>query len=136
MISALMGSLSHIFWDNFTHSTGLFVNELPFYRGAYVPFDGVNYPLWYALQHISTFVGLTIIFVYVAFMRADGRTIVKPSFSYWLAVLTIIVIVIFIRFDFKPMQADIGNFVVSTVSASCLAVIIAGALPLRKRIHG
>jgi hypothetical protein len=135
-LSVLVGSLSHIFWDNFTHSTGLFVNELSFYEGAYLPFDGVKYPLWYALQHISTLVGLTIIFIYVTLMRAEERGVVKPSLSYWLAVLAIIVIVIFIRFNFKPMQADIGNFVVSTVSASCLAVIIAGMLPLRKRIHG
>jgi hypothetical protein len=136
IISALIGSLSHIFWDNFTHAAGLFVNTLPFYEGAYLPFDGVNYPLWYALQHISTVVGLTIIFIYVAFMRAEEKTVVKPSFSYWLAVLAMVVIVIFIRFNFKPMHADIGNFVVSAVSASCLAVTIAGMLPLRKRIHG
>jgi hypothetical protein len=136
IMSALIGALSHIFWDNFTHATGWFVNTLPFYEGAYLPFDGVNYPLWYALQHISTAVGLAFIFIYVAFMRADEKMVVKPSFTYWLFVLTIIVIVIFMRFNFNPMQADLGNFVVSTVSASCLAVFAAGMLPIRKRIHG
>lgn len=136
MVSVMIGSLSHIFWDGFTHSAGFFVNELPFYHGTYVPFDGVNYPLWYALQHISTFVGLSIIFIYICFMRSAHVNVVKQSLSYWLVVLIVIVAVVFVRFDFEPMRADIGNFVVSTVTAVCLALIIAGMLPLSKRMHG
>ncbi len=133
--SALVGALSHIFWDGFTHSSGYFVNELPFYDGRSVPFEGVRYPLWYALQHISTFVGLAIIAIYIWAMPKDDVVPVKPSGIYWLAVGLVVLIVILIRFDFRPMDADLGNFVVSCVSAVSLAVIFAGMLPLRKKMH-
>lgn len=136
IVSALIGSLSHIFWDGFTHSAGFFVNELPFYRGAYVPFEGVDYPLWYALQHISTFVGLTTLIVYFILMDSAQIITIKPSITYWSVLLFVTALVILIRFNFNPIQADIGNFVVSSISALCVAVIVGGMLPLLKRMNG
>jgi hypothetical protein len=136
-VSVALGTLSHIFWDGFTHSNGYFVRELPFYDGAFIKFiDGVRYPLWYALQHISTFAGLLILIIYVALMRPVSSETMTPSIKYWLIVLLVVAVVIFVRFNFEPLKADIGNFVVSFISANCLAVIFAGLIPLRNKKHG
>jgi hypothetical protein len=135
-VSALIGALSHIFWDGFTHNGAFFVNALSFYDGAHIRFGGVNYPLWYALQNISTYVGLAVVAAYIVFMRSADVAVVTPSIKYWLIVCAIILIIIFIRFNFEPMKADSGNLVISLISAGCIATIIAGLLPLRNRRHG
>ena len=88
LFSAFVGAASHIFWDSFTHNGAYFVNTLPFYEGTHVPYGGVNYPLWYALQHISTFVGLTIVAIYLLAMtpqQMQARS--KPKLLYWLIIL-------------------------------------------------
>jgi hypothetical protein len=132
IISACIGSASHIFWDSFTHNTGYFVNELSFYDSGFIPFNGVRYPLWYALQHISTFVGLSCLTAYVVLMKPQPVELKKPSFIYWTAILVVTMIVVLIRFNFSPLAADIGNFVVSTISAMCIAFTLAG-IPSRRR---
>src|SRR6478752_8441685 len=83
--SALIGSFSHLFWDSFTHNGEFFVNHLDIYKKIYVPFEGVNYPLFYALQHISTWVGLTVVGLYIIFLPVD-RSIkpADPKIVYWL----------------------------------------------------
>lgn len=135
-VSAIAGALSHIFWDGFTHYTGYFVNLFSFYDGASVPFRGVDYPLWYALQHISTVVGLAILMMYIFYMPVVETVTSRPALSYWMIVVFIITVTLFVRFNFKPWEASEGNFVVSFISGGCLAVIFAGMLPLRNKIHG
>lgn len=67
-ISALLGAGSHIFWDGFTHNGKFFVENLSIYQGTYFSFQGVKYPLWYALQHLSTYVGLSVIAIFIFFL--------------------------------------------------------------------
>lgn len=136
LISIFIGSASHIFWDGFTHFDGFFVTRLPFYDGAYILFEGVHYPLWYALQHISTFAGLLVVAIFVLLMRPQPGTTYDPSLSYWIFVLAAMLLVIALRFGFWPDHASLGNFVVSTISALCLAVLFAGLIPSRILNHG
>src|SRR5882672_4790463 len=63
--SALAGTASHILWDGFTHRYGYFVNAIPTYKKIFIPYDGVKYPLFYALQNISSGVGLTLVLLYL-----------------------------------------------------------------------
>jgi hypothetical protein len=127
VLSALAGSASHIIWDGFTHGRGFFVNYFSFYDGAYLPFDGVNYPLWYALQHISTFVGLAAVVIYVFALEAKGN-FVAPRLVYWLILLLISVSVVALRFAIHPADYALGNVVVSSVSALCIALILCGLI--------
>ena len=137
LFSLLLGAVSHIFWDAFTHRFGFFATRLSFYDGAYVPFEGVKYPLWYALQHISTAVGLTVVAVYIWLMKRYSVPMYKPSVSYWIFVVALASLVMVVRFGLWPDHAkNIGNLVVSMISALCLAVLIAGLIPSRISNHG
>jgi hypothetical protein len=133
-ISAIIGAASHIFWDGFTHGDGYFVKHLSFYEGKYIPFQGVHYPLWYALQHISTFVGLIILSIYILatpkVVIADRPT---PSLLYWVLLLAMILIITAIRFAIKSSDYNIGNLIVTIISALCIGVIVLG-LDKRKAI--
>jgi hypothetical protein len=128
IISALLGSASHILWDGFTHGNGFFVIYFSFYDGAKVPFQGVDYPLWYALQHISTGIGLTILLVFIWLKPRTGSS-EKPSLIYWILLLSISFLVLSVRFLVRPEQLELGNFVVSAISALCVGLLATGILP-------
>lgn len=127
MLSALAGGLSHIAWDGFTHNDGYFVTELPFiYEGVVVPLDGARYPLWYALQHISTFVGLTALLVYIVMQKPEAVPVKKPQPLYWLLVVLLAFLITGLRFGFVWSNLKIGNLVVTIISAFCLALLVMG----------
>jgi len=131
-ISAGLGSFSHIVWDSFTHNNGFFAQRISLYKKVFIPFDGVRYPLFYALQHLSTVVGLTILILYIWFMRPQKNIPVsRPSFSYWAIILIISCGVIFLRFGFNMPSLNLGNFVVSSISAILVAVLIGGLVKFK-----
>jgi hypothetical protein len=124
--SALLGSATHILWDSFTHGKGFAVTYFSFYDGAFVPFLGVDYPLWYALQHISTFIGLTVLTIYIfIFMRQDDPAS-QPRISYWLILILLTVAVTALRFLIHSSDYNLGNVVVSVISAFCVGLICCG----------
>jgi len=132
--SALVGTASHLLWDSFTHNNGYFARELPIYRGTYVPYDGVNYPLFYALQNISTGVGLTIVLIYVMMIKpaADAVTY-KPRNIYWILLVFITGAVVAVRFMVKP-DYTLGNSVVCTISGLLLALVLCGLINFRNTV--
>jgi len=130
LLSAALGAASHILWDSFTHNGGYFVHVLPFYSYR-VPWQGVNYPMFYALQHISTTIGLAAIVLYILFKRSEKIEGARPTVLYWIAVLTIIAIVVISRFAVDAWNPHIGNRVVSFISGLCLALILTGLFNFR-----
>lgn len=142
IISAGLGAASHIFWDGFTHENGFFVQALPIYDDTVVPYQGARYPLFYALQHVSTAVGLCAVAIYVIVKK--NKSIVQvnpPHLRYWVSVLVMTGLVVTIRFLIKNSDYNIGNLVVSCISGFCLALILAGFITFKKasvdsRLHG
>jgi hypothetical protein len=132
LASAIIGAASHLFWDAFTHNSGYFARNLWFYKGTAIPFEGVNYPLFYALQHISTIVGLITVACYIYFREPEQQAIVtRPSIVYWLVLVLIAAVVVFIRFTIYPTDYNLGNVVVSSISGLCLALVINGMFRFR-----
>jgi hypothetical protein len=132
IISAALGSFSNIFWDAFTHNDGFFAQRISFYKYVVIPFDGVRYPLFYGLQHISTYVGLTCVLTYIFFMKPLKNVAIRhPSILYWLLVGLIASAVVFLRYYFAVKSLDLGNFVVSVVSAILVAIVIGGLVKFK-----
>ena len=63
-VAIVLGALTHLVWDSFTHEDGRGVRMLPFLDDTYGP-DIVGHPLrlfrW--LQHLSSVVGLIVVLV-------------------------------------------------------------------------
>jgi len=134
IISAGIGSFSHVLWDAFTHNDGFFAQRISLYKQVVIPFDGVRYPLFYGLQHISTFTGLIIVSVYIFFLKPDRRSSINhPTFFYWLLVLVIACGVLFLRFNFDRQSLDLGNFVVSCISAILVATLACGFIRFKNQ---
>jgi hypothetical protein len=133
IFSALLGSASHIVWDGFTHGNGYFATNMSFYEGSYVYFDGVNYPLWYALQHISTLTGMAIIIAIVARTRPLEFPHQKVHLRYWLMLVLLTAAVVAIRFLVYNDDYNIGNLVVSCITALCIALVVCGHMTFTER---
>ena len=130
ILSALVGAGSHVFWDSFTHNGTYFIQNFSFYQGSYIPFQGVKYPLWYALQHISTFTGLTIVVMYIYFMPIKiTSTVVSPKPSYWVFLVLLSIIFFVVRFTLFQVRFDLGNAVVTSISAILLSVCLISLFP-------
>jgi hypothetical protein len=129
-----MGAASHIIWDSFTHNDGFFAQRISLYKNIFIPFDGVRYPLFYGLQQISTYVGLLIVIIYILTLKADKNIkTAKVSLSYWIMFILLIVSILFLRFFFSTNTLDLGNFVVSLVSAILLSTFLCGLLNLKSK---
>jgi len=62
--STLLGMLTHIFWDSFTHKTGYFVDRFSCFKQS-LNFMSHNVPVYKILQHGSTFIGAIVIIIYI-----------------------------------------------------------------------
>jgi hypothetical protein len=129
LMSILMGAFSHILWDSFTHGDGYFAQRLDIYDKTYMTFFGIRYPLFFALQHISTLVGLSAIIAFIISLKPQPvHNPNKTSWYYWLSVMLITFVVMGMRFAIKSSDLNLGNFVVVSISGFCIALIITGMM--------
>lgn len=132
--SALLGAFSHIFWDSFTHNNRYFVNAIPILRTVHIPLDGARYPLWYVLQHVSTLVGLAFVMGYVFKMPSKTESLSTPKYLYWVIILVLSVILFYLRFHLLTIQLELGNVVVTAMSAFMLAMCLVSVVPYFKSL--
>jgi hypothetical protein len=124
LFSILIGSVSHIFWDAFTHRNGFFVRFFS-YQYTYFPYSGLR--LYNLFQHLSTFVGLSIIGRYIYHMNFRLVTLnYNASREYWVTVLAVTAGVVALRFFIRSIDFNLANFVVACISGFCIALIVTG----------
>lgn len=134
-LSAVIGAATHLIWDGFTHSNGFFVNALPgLYKEAHLLFEGVKYPMWYALQNISTYVGLTIQLIYLLMMPRGSAATTRPNWWYWPLLTTIAILTVAFRFRFDVSTARFGHLVIVLISGICIGLVLLGFVPFRREI--
>lgn len=81
VISLLIGSLSHLIWDSFTHQTGWVVQRVAALEGTLRPFH--HYPVYKFLQHSSGVLGLAIlVLAYHRWYReAKSSAVTRPRMT-------------------------------------------------------
>lgn len=124
--SSLIGILSHIFWDAFTHNQGYFVTHIDYLKTTISLFGAIT-PIWKIAQHGSTLIGALIILF--AFNKLPQQFELKASIdkNYWISVFLLTLFILFIRFISNINALNIGNFIVTVVGALFLS---ASAIPL------
>ncbi|MEH6682527.1 MAG: DUF4184 family protein [Sediminicola sp.] len=136
VISILLGAISHIFWDGFTHDHGYFVGLIPALSNTVGLFGG-HIPIFKILQHASTLVGG--LFIAYAIYRLPPDLNVKGNINtkYWAIVIALSVAIIIVRFMGGLQMEQYGNAIVTAISAGLLSLIltpmIMGRSPHNKR---
>jgi hypothetical protein len=79
-IALIIGAITHVVWDSFTHRTGYLVAILPFLRVPVSILSTRSVPLFDVLQHSSTALGVGVLIVaYVRWLRNIDPDSVAPS---------------------------------------------------------
>lgn len=90
--SALLGMLTHLIWDSFTHRSGLMVEAVPVLKHG-ISLIGMQIPLYKILQHGSTVVGLCVIaFFFYSKLKVEvptsrTRKEKRMAWVFWCAVV-------------------------------------------------
>jgi len=121
LISFFLGTISHIFWDSMTHWNGYLVENFSFFN-----IKIYNIPLYKIAQHLSSIIGICLIFFYFKKMPVQNASVKKININYWYLILLFSTIVILIRFYFGTEFNKIGNIIVSTISSIIIAASLAG----------
>lgn len=129
LLSILIGAISHIFWDSFTHKSGYFVEQIPFLR-----LEINTIPLYKIMQHLSSLIGMLFILLYCYKLPNKEETAVKIDSKYWVIVVFFSFIFMLIRLSFGLSFSQIGAIIVSLISTTILGIIVASLLFRKKNI--
>jgi Domain of unknown function (DUF4184) len=126
-ISILIGAASHIFWDSFTHDNGYFVHTIPSLKNI-VDLFGRQIPIYKILQHSSSLIGGLVIVFALLKLPADKVETKKLNLYYWSTVTILTLPIVAIRIIAGLYYSQIGNVVVTTISAVLISLTITGLL--------
>jgi hypothetical protein len=65
VVSLLVGAVTHIAWDSFTHDGSPMVRAIPLLQRELFTIDGYTVHLYRLLQHLSTVIGVTLILTWL-----------------------------------------------------------------------
>jgi len=121
--SFLIGILSHLFWDSFTHWNGYFVKKFPILK-TYIFFWGEKQHLLRLLQHSSTLIGGLVILIFMIKLPQNTTVSSKISLKYWIMLVVLFLLILFGRIFTGINYKDFGNLVVNIISSSLLSLLI------------
>ncbi|MBN2652271.1 MAG: DUF4184 family protein [Spirochaetales bacterium] len=139
--SAFIGMFTHLIWDSFTHVNGYFVTRISLLSKE-LSIMNYDIPVYKVLQHGSTILGLSILFIVLLKLRARQTTSSSPKvsrggkFLFWLSVIGIAFLVEFtVIFILKDLS--IGRLIVGIINGGFLGLLIASFLDklLRLKKH-
>jgi Domain of unknown function (DUF4184) len=134
VISIIIGTASHIFWDSFTHKDGLFVQKIAVLRSAFI-IEGYSLPFYKLAQHLSTIIGgLTILLVLLQLPKDNNFKRQKPIFPFWLFVSFIALIIIAIKFLIGHGNTSYADLLITAITGVLTGIILA-SLNLKMRYN-
>jgi hypothetical protein len=119
--SFFLGAVSHIFWDSMTHWDGYLVQRIPVFN-----LEIYLIPLYKIAQHLSSIIGLICISRYIYNLPIDNGNLKIINLNYWYLTFLFGIFVIALRFYFGTELNQIGNAIVSLISAIIIAVTSVG----------
>ncbi len=132
IISILIGTVSHLLWDSFTHCDGYFVQTLPFLTST-VEFFGRHITAFKIIQHSSTLLGGIVIVWAIFRLQRDKNVIGHLRIKYWSVLLGLTCIIIAVRLICGLDYRLYGHVIVTGISAGLIALILTPLL-IKKRI--
>ncbi|HEY4785699.1 MAG TPA: DUF4184 family protein [Bacteroidales bacterium] len=130
VVSIIIGTASHIFWDDFTHGEGYFVKHISFLR-EHTMFFGNFIPNYSFAQHLSTLVGGAILWYAIWKMPKNEDVSQHPSKSYWINAVLISVLILSLRLIAGLNYRSFDQLIVNAISAGLMALIITPILRFR-----
>lgn len=125
--SLLMGTVSHLLWDGFTHEDGYFVNLFPILLYNVKSLD--YKPVFFVIQVISSVWGTWFVWNRIQEIKPAEETIIlhQPKKAYWLLILLVAMIILFLRYFFSAFLLSKADWVKAAIGAMIYGTIIVSA---------
>ena len=123
LISILIGAVSHLFWDSFTHDNGYFVQTIPALTST-IELFGIQLPPFKILQYLSTLLGGIAIVFALFKLQADKNIAGQLNLRYWGIVTTLILAIISVRLLSGLNYKLYGHLIVTAISAGLISLIL------------
>ena len=125
VLCILIGTASHLVWDGFTHSDGMFTGIFPGLLQV-IDVNGLpELPVYRYLQHISSVIGaIAILIVFHKMPAEDQQT--KPDLRFWTVLTFFSVLALVIRMSFGVEYY--GDMVTILISSGLVGLILASAV--------
>jgi hypothetical protein len=128
ILSVIIGFLTHVFIDGFTHFNGYFVQRYSPLRDLMI----YNFPLYKILQHsFSAFGLLMLTWMIISSLYRHHETITtipavstKQKIVFWTSVVVVAVVLTSIKLFFSSSGNIIGILVVSPITGGCLGILL------------
>jgi hypothetical protein len=131
IISLLIGTFSHIFWDAFTHHDGYFVLLFPILKHNFT-FLNTTIPIYHFLQHLSGLIGGLILVLAILKLPLKQINQAKINYKYWKTFFILVLFITLIRF-FKGFQIhQIMDLIATLFGAMTISLIITPKLIYKK----
>jgi hypothetical protein len=131
IFSVLVGVISHLFWDSFTHYNGYFVSSIPLLQNN-IEILNRQIPVYKILQHSSTLLGGLIIVIVLSKLPSNKQVIGHFNWNYWsiLSAITLMIVItrLYMGLDYKLS----GQIIVTTISAGMIGLIVTPLIIKRK----
>ncbi|GAB3536602.1 DUF4184 family protein [Pontibacter brevis] len=140
MVSIILGALTHIIWDGFTHKDGPDQNQ-PTLLPDKASLSVLPVPLFFFLNIMSSVIGFVIVlYAILKLPKEDAVEETNRTKAYWPVVGIIILAVLSIRFatgvsfrEILRLEGDFWDFIITLVAAFFFSLV---AAPLVLRMIG
>lgn len=126
MYSSIIGMITHVFLDSFTHKTGYFVLKLNFLRQT-IDLLGHKIYVYKIAQHGGTVLGFIIILIFLYKMKGRKLSLdvsIKNKFIYHIIAILIGIVVMLSSYIGFSGSFGIGRIVVSFINALFLGYLV------------
>ncbi len=127
LLSLLIGIISHIVWDGFTHSDGFFVILIPV-LSEQIKIAGKQLPFYFLLQIFSSIAGMWLVYWAIKKIPSNQEQplIVKTNAWYWPSFILVFAVIVLSRIFLWPqynsfwgiVMACMGGFIYTWVLIS------------------
>ena len=131
--SCIIGMLTHVFWDSFTHDTGFFVQHAALLRSK-ITLLSYNIPVYKLLQHGSSLIGLIILLFFLYSIREEKLNTLNiyiNKFKFLISVLSIQIVTLIISYISSVTiegSFGIGKVIVTLINGLFLGYLITGMI--------
>ncbi len=123
IISVLIGAISHILWDSFTHEHGYFVQAIPTLTNS-LDFLGIQVPIFKILQHSSTLIGGFVILFAIYKLPENKIEKENINFKYWIIIAGMTLFIVAFRLLSGLEFKQYGNLIVTAISAGMISLTL------------
>jgi len=127
MISVIIGTATHLFWDSFTHPGRYFVRHIAILTHT-VSIAAHPLLVYNLVQHVSTLIGAIVIVYAIVQLPVGDLTKTNNNSYYWLKIIGVSVICLIIRLLTGLSIHQFGDVIVTVFSGILIGLIVVSVI--------